>query len=413
MRPADEQPIGKVAEGRDSLPPGLNAPQVWHGVGLAHSPVQSVDQDVLFDAAHGESLLLATMLGPTVGSMSHSPVQSVAQEELFDAADRENLLSGTTSDAPLSWPTMSSTVHSPVQSVSQDALFDAADREHLMPALTFDALVPWPTMSSTIPSPVQGVPQDALFDAADRENLMPAPTFDAPVPGPTMSRTIALPLQSVAQEDLFNAATWQPSFRQPDSGSEHQSGQMMNEGAATQTRPERRFAAIGEAFDVSLCVPEDFSHGTQAAPNTMHRLRRWGLLPDAGQRVKAYDIRGERYMAVLGPGGIEDVQLVHLRSPAIGDTFDVSLAVPKTFSHGTQLAPDMMLSTLGEWDFLPVAEHPIMNLEIGGERYTAILGPEGPKDVQLIHHPGPALPGGATSAAPGTSSDIYGGLARV
>ncbi|MDA9400947.1 MULTISPECIES: hypothetical protein [unclassified Bradyrhizobium] len=370
--PADEQPMGKVADGRGSLPPGFNTPQLWHAVGLAaHSPIESVAQDVLFDAADGENLLPATMLGPTVSSMPHSPVQSVAQEGLFDAADHENFLSGATSDAPVSWPTMSSTIHSPVQSVPQHALFDAADRENLMPAPTFDALLPWPMMSSNIPSPVQ----------------------------------------SVAQEELFDAATWQPSSREPNSTSEDHSGRMMNEGAGAQTVLEQTFVTAGDAFDASLSVPEDFSHGTQAAPNMMHRLRRWGLLPDAAQRVKVYDIRGERYMAVLGPGGLNDVQLVHLRSPAVGDTFDVSFAVPKNFSHRTQLAPDMMLTTLGHWDFLPVAEHPIMNFEIGGERYTAILGPAGPKDVQLIHHPRPALPGEATPAALSTSSDIYGGLA--
>ncbi|WP_439396969.1 hypothetical protein ACRQ5Q_08150 [Bradyrhizobium sp. PMVTL-01] len=370
--PADEQPMGKVADRRGSLPLGFNNPQLWHAVGLAvHSPIESVAQDVLFDAADGENLLPATMLGPTISSMPHSPVQSVAQEGLFDAADHENFLSGATSDAPVSWPTMSSTIHSPVQSVPQHALFDAADRENLMPAPTFDALLPWPMMSSNIPSPVQ----------------------------------------SVAQEELFDAATWQPSSREPNSTSEDHSGRMMNEGAGAQTVLEQTFVTAGDAFDASLSVPEDFSHGTQAAPNMMRRLRRWGLLPDAAQRVKAYDIRGERYMAVLGPGGLNDVQLVHLRSPAVGDTFDVSFAVPKNFSHRTQLAPDMMLTTLGDWDFLPVAEHPIMNFEIGGERYTAILGPAGPKDVQLIHHPRPALPGEATPAALRTSSDIYGGLA--
>ncbi|KGT74415.1 hypothetical protein MA20_38980 [Bradyrhizobium japonicum] len=410
--PADEQPIGDDADERSSRPPGFNAPQVWHGVGLAvHSPTESVAQDVLFDAAEAESFLPATMLGPTVSSMVHSPVQSVDQEALFDAADRANLLSAATSNAPVPWPTMSPTIPSPVQRVPRDALFHAEGRENLFRALTFDALVPGPMMSSIIHSPVQSVPQDALFDAADRENLLPTPTFDALMPWPTMSPTVPSPAQSVAQEAPFDAPAWHPSLRQPDFASEDHSGQMMNEGAAAQTTLEQTIAAAGEAFDASLSVPEHFSHGTQAAPNMMHRLRRWGLLPDAAQRVKAYDIRGERYMAVLGPGGLNDVQLVHLLSPAVGDTFDVSFAVPKNFSHRTQPAPDEMLSKLGEWDFLPVVEHPIMNFEIGGERYTAILGPEGPKDVQLIHHPRPALPGEARPAALRTSSDIYGGLA--
>ncbi|MHC2400298.1 hypothetical protein ACVMGC_004842 [Bradyrhizobium barranii subsp. barranii] len=70
----------------------------------------------------------------------------------------------------------------------------------------------------------------------------------------------------------------------------------------------------------------------------------------------------------------------------------------------------MMLSTLGKWDFLPVAEHPVMNYEIGGERYTAMLGPPGPNDVQLIHHPGPALLGETAPAVPRASSDIYGDI---
>ncbi|MGY4567106.1 Ulp1 family isopeptidase [Bradyrhizobium sp. USDA 3256] len=152
-----------------------------------------------------------------------------------------------------------------------------------------------------------------------------------------------------------------------------------------------------------MSVPEDFSHGTQPAPGMMRsRLGSWGLLPDVAERVKTYDIRGERYTAVLGPGGPDDIRLVHLRSPAIGDTFDVSFAVPKDFSHRTQPAPDMMLSTLGKWDFLPVAEHPIMNYEIGGERYTAVLGPKGPNDVHLIHHPQVA-----DEAAPTAPSDVY------
>ncbi|MGY3347098.1 MULTISPECIES: Ulp1 family isopeptidase [unclassified Bradyrhizobium] len=177
----------------------------------------------------------------------------------------------------------------------------------------------------------------------------------------------------------------------------------MEQAAPASDRAEAVSRALGETFDVSLSVPEDFSHGTQPAPGMMRfTLGHWGLLPDVAQRVKTYDIRGERYTAVLGPGGPDDVQLIHLRSPAIGDTFDVSFAVPKDFSHRTQPAPDMMLSTLGKWDFLPVAEHPMMNYEIRGERYTAVLGPKGPDDVQLIHHYRIA-----DKSAPAAPSDVY------
>ncbi|WP_050996306.1 hypothetical protein [Bradyrhizobium yuanmingense] len=150
MPPADGQPMGSGADGGGSLPPGFDVPQVRHAMGLA----------------------------------AHSPIQSVAQDELFDAADREVLLPATT-HAPVPWPTTSSIAPSPVQSVAQEGLFDAADRENLLPASTFDAPVPWRTTSSIAPSPGQSVAQEGLFALGDRENLFPAATLDAPVPWPT------------------------------------------------------------------------------------------------------------------------------------------------------------------------------------------------------------------------------------
>lgn len=195
----------------------------------------------------------------------------------------------------------------------------------------------------------------------------------------------------------------QPSAPSGNQASPALPSRRMEQAAPASDRAEAVFPALGETFDASLSAPEDFSHGTQPAPGMMRsRLGRWGQFPDVAERVKTYDIRGERYTAVLGPGGPDDVRLIHLRSPAVGDTFDVSFAVPKDFSHRTQPAPDMMLSTLGKWDFLPVAEHPIMNYEIGGERYTAVLGPKGPNDVHLIHHPRVA-----DEAAPAAPSDVY------
>ncbi|WFU31549.1 hypothetical protein QA635_34330 [Bradyrhizobium brasilense] len=266
-------------------------------------------------------------------------------------------------------------------------------------------------MHSATSSPVQNFPQEELFDAADREGLLAA-TFNAPAPWPTMSSSVHSPVQSAAQEELFDAVTWQPSPRPQNFVPEDYFRRMMDQGAAAQSTLERTSFPASDSFDASLAVPEDFSHATQPAPDMMRsKLRRWGLLPDAAQWVKTYDIRGERYTGVLGPRGPNDVQLIHLRSPAVGDTFDVSFAVPKDFSHRTQLAPDMMLSTLGKWDFLPVAEHPVMNYEIGGERYTAMLGPGGPNDVQLIHHPRPALLSEATPAVGRASPAIDVGLA--
>ncbi|WP_246668132.1 hypothetical protein [Bradyrhizobium elkanii] len=338
-----------------------------------------------------------------------SPTRPVDEQRLGSAADRDASLPADGLNTRQVWHVPGLAAHSPIQSVAQDVLFDAAEQSGELAAPGFDAPVLWQRMRSATSSPTQNFTQEELFDAADREGVLAAATFNAPAPWPTMSSTAHSPSQSAAQED---AVTWQPSSRPQSSASEDYFGRMINRGAAAQSTIEQTSPPASDSFDASLVVPEDFSHGTQPAPDMMRsKLGRWGLLPDAAQRIKTYDIRGERYTGVLGPGGPNDVQLIHLRSPAVGDTFDVSFAVPKDFSHRTQLAPDMMLSTLGKWDFLPVAEHPVMNYEIGGERYTAMLGPAGPNDVQLIHHPRPALLGEATPAVGTASPGIYVGLA--
>ncbi|MGY3545878.1 hypothetical protein [Bradyrhizobium sp. USDA 4469] len=370
-----------------------------------------------FDAADREGLLPAISfdareLWPTTSSAPHSPGQSVAQEALFDAVDREGLLAGAPFNAPVPWPTMSSVVHSPVQSVAQEQLFDAADREGLLPGAPLNPPVFWPRMSSVAHSPAQSVAQEELFDAADRQDLQTAAAFDALVVWPTMSAVAPLLVQNVAQEALFDAAIRQPSAQSPSPAPEEDFGRMMNRDAAAPPTLDSTFSAAGESFDASFAVPENFFHGTQPAPDMLRsELRRWGLLPDAAQRVKTYDIHGERYTAVLGPRGRDDVQLIHLQSPPVGDTFDVSFAVRKDFSHCTQLAPDVMLSTLGKWDFLPNAEYPLMNYEIDGERYTAVLGPRGSNDVQLIHHPRFVSRREAAPATPAAPPDTYDGRA--
>ncbi|MGY3609336.1 MULTISPECIES: hypothetical protein [unclassified Bradyrhizobium] len=370
-----EQPLGNAADQDGSFPAdGFNALQVWQGMGLT----------------------------------AHSPVQRVAPDVLFDAVRRSDVPPRASFDAPVLWQGMRAATPSPVQSFAQEVLFDAADREGLLPATPFDAPVLWPTTSSVTHSPVQSVAQEELFDAADREGSVPAVGLDASKFWTAMGSTT----QSVGRADLFDAAIWQPSSRSQNPASEEDFGRMMDRDGAAPATLDPTSAAARESFDASLAVPKDFSHGTQPAPDMMRsKLSRWGLLPDAAQRVKTYDIHGERYTAVLGPRGRNDIQLIHLRSPAVGDTFDVSFAVPKDFSHRTQLAPDVMLSTLGKWDFLPDAEHPIMNYEIGGERYTAVLGPRGSNDVQLIHHPRFALLGEAALVTPTAAPHTYGGLA--
>jgi len=89
-------------------------------------------------------------------------------------------------------------------------------------------------------------------------------------------------------------------------------GQRMEQVAPASARVETTPPAAREIYAASFAVPEGFSHGTQPAPITMiSKLARWGLLPDAAQPVKQYDIRGELYTAVLGPGGPNDVRLIH------------------------------------------------------------------------------------------------------
>lgn len=359
----------------------FNAPQAWQGMDLA----------------------------------AHSPAQRGARDVLFNAVDRSSVLPDATFDAPVPWQGMRYATHSPVQSVAQDELFDAADREGLLPATPFNqpgARGLWPGTNSAACPPAQSVAQGELFDAADRNGAVPALGLDASEVWAAMGPATQLPVQSVLRADLFDAAIWQPSSRPQNPLFEEDFGRMMDRDAAVPATLDPTSAVASESFDASLTVPEDFSHGTQPAPDMMRsKLGRWGLLPDAAQRVKTYDIHGERYTAVLGPRGRSDVQLIHLRSPAVGDTFDVSFAVPKDFRHCTQLAPDMMLSTLGKWDFLPVAEHPVMNYEIAGERYTAVLGPRGSNDVQLIHHPRLAFSGDAALVGRTATQHIYRALA--
>ncbi|WP_271627768.1 hypothetical protein [Bradyrhizobium sp. CCBAU 11445] len=285
---------------------------------------------------------------------------------------------------------MSSVAYPPVQDV-------AAYREGL-PTTFYDAPVRWPTAGSVTHSHVQSVPQEELFDAANRDQFAPAFDLEASKLWAAMEATT----YSTGGADPFDAVIWQPSSRPQGPASEKDFGRTMNQDGET----------AGESFDASLAITEGFSHGTQPAPDMMRsKLSRWGQMPDAAQRVKTYDIHGERYTGVLGPRGRTDLQLIHLRSPAVGDTFDDSFAVPNDFSHRTQLAPDIMLSELGKWGFLPNAEYPFMNYEIGGERYTAVLGPRGSNDVQLIHHPRFASRSEAASVKPMAPPHTYDGLA--
>ncbi|WP_050420744.1 hypothetical protein [Bradyrhizobium tropiciagri] len=100
-------------------------------------------------------------------------------------------------------------------------------------------------------------------------------------------------------------------------------GRSMEQAAPSSARAATTSPAAREIYAASFAVPEDFSHGTQPASATMlSKLGRWGLLPDAAQPVKQYDIRGERYFAIMGPGGPNDVRLIHEPRMAPTDTPD-------------------------------------------------------------------------------------------
>ncbi|WP_198400314.1 hypothetical protein [Bradyrhizobium pachyrhizi] len=93
----------------------------------------------------------------------------------------------------------------------------------------------------------------------------------------------------------------QPSARPANRASPARLGRSMEQAAPSSARAATTSPTAREIYAASFAVPEDFSHGTQPASATMlSKLGRWGLLPDAAQPVKQYDIRGERYFAIMG-----------------------------------------------------------------------------------------------------------------
>ncbi|MDA9441506.1 hypothetical protein XH98_20940 [Bradyrhizobium sp. CCBAU 51745] len=104
----------------------------------------------------------------------------------------------------------------------------------------------------------------------------------------------------------------QPSTQPANRASPALLGRSMEQAAPASSRAERTSPAPREIYAASFAVPENFSHGTQPATDTMRsKLGHWGLLPNEAQPEKEYDIRGERYTALLGPGGPNDVRLIH------------------------------------------------------------------------------------------------------
>lgn len=103
-----------------------------------------------------------------------------------------------------------------------------------------------------------------------------------------------------------------PSLQPTDRTARSLFGRSIEQAAPASSRAQRTYPAAREIYAASFSVPETFLHGTQPAPDTMRaKLGQWGLLPDEAHPTKQYDIHGERYTALFGPGGSDDLRLIH------------------------------------------------------------------------------------------------------
>jgi len=132
------------------------------------------------------------------------------------------------------------------------------------------------------------------------------------VPAATMRRSTPLNPPGAAIPLGFRLENFPQPSAQPANRASALLGRSMEQAAPASSRAERASPAPREIYAASFAVPENFSHGDQPAPDTMlSKLRRWGHVPNEAQPAINYDIRGERYTALLAPGGPNDVQLIH------------------------------------------------------------------------------------------------------
>ncbi len=286
-------------------------------------------------------------------------------------------------------------------------------------------------VGSPVVIPAERCDQDPLWGVIE-EAGPPSP------PGPAVGSPVILPAEGYDQ-DLLR-------------------GVMEEAGPPLSFRPTARHL---QAPDFGEAVRHlNWRHGHQRAPDELiAALDRSSLLPTQENQLTSFLINGERYTAGLMPAGMTRqstplnprgvaIRLRHRpegvpqlsslpENPAspelfgrtmepagpvsarpgatslgVGETFDVSFAAPEDFSQRTQPVPDRMLSRLRQFGFLPNAAQRVMSDNIRADRYRAVLGPGGPNDVQLIHHPR-ADSEAAPSAPARLSSDIYGGLSLL
>ncbi|MDA9497723.1 hypothetical protein [Bradyrhizobium sp. CCBAU 11357] len=267
-------------------------------------------------------------------------------------AKRQRTLSHTEGDAigrQVSEPG-SSVVREPMEDAG--APFQAGDRL-VLPAEGYDQDLLWAMVGNAGPSssvqPTEGHHQGLDSEPAvipfnfrqghqhasaalDRSNV--APSQDSRpnsfivhndrytalfVPAATMRRSTPLPQGAAIPLRFRLENAPQPSAQPANRASSSRLGRSMEQAApASSSRADGTSPAPREIYAASFAVPKNFSHGDQPAPDTMlSMLRRWGQLPNDAQPEINYDILDERYTARLGPGGPNDVRLIH--HPSNGD----------------------------------------------------------------------------------------------
>ncbi|QKC92245.1 hypothetical protein EB230_30510 [Mesorhizobium sp. NZP2234] len=170
-----------------------------------------------------------------------------------------------------------------------------------------------------------------------------------------------------------------------------------NEHSTAPLRPAER---QGTDNPQSIAIQQPPSEGGRVPMQPP--MRQLGELPLQGVPVQG---TGSEHIGSLHAGAAPSARS-EAPPAAIEDSINVSFAVPKDFSHGTQRVPDAMLSFLDRHGLLPDAEKPEWHFDINGHGYTA-RRPEGGNDVWLLHRgaireagaaavparaPGPALP---------------------
>ncbi|MBP0111604.1 hypothetical protein [Bradyrhizobium vignae] len=170
-------------------------------------------------------------------------------------------------------------------------------------------------------------------------------------------------------------------------GDQRTSAALEGSNVLSQDRPPGPIIVDG-GFFTALCVPAAAMRGgsplnLSSAP--IHFVSRPENVPQSSARPA--DRPSPAPLAPTMEQAAPASAIAGTTSPAVREVYAASFAVPEGFSHGTQPAPITMISKLGRWGMLPDAAQPMKEYDIRGERYTALLGPGGPNDVRLIHHP--------------------------